>query len=229
LKDPEIESITHLTFDCYGTLIDWRNGIETHLGGLLRRKGLSSNERVYPTYVKLEAEEEGSYKKYNEILSNTARKVATSFGLVIDEKEADIFSQSVPNWEPFTDAVASLLSLGELGLKRIILSNIDTEILRATIEENNLDVDGYITAEEIGSYKPAFGHWKSFFEKYRVQKSKVLHVAQSIFHDIIPAANLGISTAWINRYGEPTPRDVIPTFSLQNLSELNSLFSRSKI
>ncbi len=225
LKDSAIKSISHLTFDCYGTLIDWRNGIETQLGGLLRRKGLRQDVQVYPSYIKLEAEEEGSYKKYNEILSSTAVKVATLFGLTINEKEADEFAQSVPKWKPFDDTVRSLQTLGELGLKRIILSNVDTQILRDTIEENDLDLDGYITAEEIGSYKPAFGHWKSFFERYKVEKSNVLHVAQSVFHDIIPATEIGLATAWINRYDDPATQKGRPTYSFQKLSELIALFS----
>ena len=227
LKEPARRSISYLTFDCYGTLIDWRRGIETQLGGLLRKKGLPPNTQVYPTYVKLEAEEEGSYKKYNEILSTTAVKVAIHFGLRINEKEANEFAQSVPKWKPFDDTLRSLHSLGELGLKRVILSNIDTQILRDTIEENDLDVDGYITAEEIGSYKPAFGHWKYFFEKYNVEKSNVLHVAQSVFHDIIPATKLSLSTAWINRYEDPVPQNVHPTYSFQKLSEVIQLFSWS--
>lgn len=225
LREPDIKSISHLTFDCYGTLIDWRRGIETQLGGLLRRKGLSQNTEVYPAYVKLEAAEESSYKKYTEILSSTAVKVASSFGLTINEKEANEFAQSVPKWEPFGDTVRALHSLGELGLNRVILSNVDTQILRDTIEENDLDVDGYITAEEIGSYKPEFGHWKSFFKRYKVEKSNVLHVAQSVFHDIIPATELGLSTAWINRYDDAEPLVVRPSYSFRNLAELIYLFS----
>jgi 2-haloalkanoic acid dehalogenase type II len=224
LRESNLKSITHLTLDCYGTLIDWRKGIETQLGGLLRRKGLPQNTQVYPTYVKLEAAEEGSYKKYNEILSSTAKKVAISFGLVIDENEASNFAQSVPKWKPFDDTARSLRGLGELGLKRVILSNVDTQLLRDTIKENDLVVDGYITAEEIGSYKPAFGHWKSFFETYKVEKSSVLHVAQSVFHDVIPATKLGLSTAWINRYSDAAPQNVSPTYSFYSLSELTSFF-----
>jgi FMN phosphatase YigB (HAD superfamily) len=107
----------------------------------------------------------------------------------------------------------------------VILSNIDTDTLRETIRKNELDVDGFITAEQIGSYKPGTGHWTAFFERYKIEKSKELHVAQSVFHDIIPASKLGLSTAWINRYGEPDPVGVSPTYSFLGLSELNSLLS----
>jgi len=221
-----MKSITHLTFDCYGTLIDWRKGIESHLGEILRRKGLPLDVRIYPVYVKLEAEEEGgSYKKYTEVLAMGAQKVAAHFGLDLSEEEANNFAQSIPSWKPFDDTVKALRSLGSLGLERIILSNIDTDILRETIRKNQLDVDGYITAEEIGSYKPAVGHWTTFFERYKVEKSNVLHVAQSLFHDIIPATKLGLSTVWINRYDEIEPLEVGPSYTFRNLAELNNLLS----
>lgn len=219
-------SINHLTFDCYGTLIDWRQGIETHLGGMLRSKGVS--RKVFPEYVRLEAEEEGSYKSYVDVLGRTAIKVARNFGLELTHDEADKFAQSVPLWKPFDDTVEALQKLGTLGLKRIILSNIDTNLLRETISKNNLKVDGYITAEEIGSYKPAIGHWKSFLERYGVAKENVLHVAQSIFHDIVPAHELGLKTAWINRYDETEPRQVNPDYTFSKLAEVASLFDPVK-
>ncbi len=224
LLNQEVISITHLTFDCYGTLIDWRKGIETHLGRVLQEKGLSDVTQVYSTYVRLEAMEEGTYKKYNEIIANTALRVARHFGLELKPNEAIEFAESVPSWTPFHDTVQTLRKLGKFGLKRIILSNIDSDTLRESIRINDLDVDGFVTAEEIGSYKPSLGHWTSFLERYRIKKSNVLHVAQSVFHDIIPARNLGLLTAWINRYDDAKRLEVKPTFEFHTLAELGSLF-----
>jgi 2-haloalkanoic acid dehalogenase type II len=214
---------THLTFDCYGTLVDWGKGIETHLGGLLRRNGLPSGVSVHSLYVKLEAEEEGQYKSYKEVLSDTAIKVAEHLKVSITEKEAKMFAASVPSWPPFSDTVESLKELGRRGCKRVILSNIDRDILKETILQNSLDVDGCITAEDVRSYKPSFGHWNRFFEMYKTSKETTLHVAQSIYHDIIPCSKLAISTAWINRYSEAKPPGINPTYVFDDLRSLLKL------
>lgn len=214
---------THLTFDCYGTLIDWRKGMEVNLGELLRRHGLQSGVSVYPLYLKFEAEEEGQYKSYREVLRNTAIKVAEHLNVSITQKEAEVFAASVPSWPPFSDTVRSLKELGKIGYERVILSNIDEETLKETILQNSLDVDGYITAENVDSYKPSFGHWNRFYEVYKVSKERTLHVAQSMYHDIIPCSKLAISTAWINRYSEATPPGINPTYVFSDLRSLLTL------
>ncbi len=218
---------THLTFDCYGTLVDWRKGIENNLGELLRKNGLPSGVSVFSLYVKLEAEEEGQYKSYREILRDTAVNVAKHLNVSIAEKEANMFAASIPLWPPFGDTTESLKELGKRGYKRVILSNIDKDILKQTILQNSLDVDGYITAEDVGSYKPSLGHWNRFFDLYKTSKETTLHVAQSIFHDIIPCTKLAISTAWINRYSEPNPPGINPTYVLGDLKSLMGLLPPS--
>lgn len=216
---------THLTFDCYGTLIDWRKGVETHLGELLRRNGLTSGVSIFSIYVKLEAEEEGQYKSYREILKGTAVRVAEHLKVPIAEKDAKAFAASVPSWPRFSDTVESLKELGRRGYKRVILSNIDRDLLKETILRNGLDVDGYITAEDVGSYKPSPGHWNRYFEAYKTGKEATLHVAQSMYHDIIPCSKLAISTAWINRYSEAAPPKVNPTYVLDDLRSLMRLLT----
>jgi len=211
---------THLTFDCYGTLIDWRSGIELSLGGLLRKKGLTKETKVFPVYLKTEADEESGYKSYREVLHDTAMKVAKNLNIPILKGDASRFAASVPTWPPFADTVETMKQLGKRGYKRVILSNIDRSILRQTITENGLDVDGYITADDVGSYKPSEGHWKRFFEEYDVSKGETLHVAQSIYHDIIPSSELGMMNAWINRYSEPRPAGVNPSYVFQDLKGL---------
>ncbi len=210
----------YLTFDCYGTLVDWRRGIENHLGELLKRKGAPSNLSVFPLYARFESEEETQYKSYREILSDTAIKVANYLRLQIAEKDAKAFAASVPFWPPFDDAMESLVELGERGYKRVILSNVDRDLLNETVSHNSLDVDGYVTAEDVGSYKPTFGHWNRFFEVYKASRDRTLHVAQSMYHDIVPCGKLGISTAWINRYSEAGLTNVKPTYILSDLRNL---------
>ena len=218
---------THLTFDCYGTLIDWRKGIEANLGELLRKNGLPSGVSVFPVYVKFEAEEEGQYKSYREVLRDAAVEVAKHLNVSIAENEAKMFAASVPSWPPFGDTVVSLKELGKRGYKRVILSNIDKDILKETILRNSLDVDGYITAEDVGSYKPSPGHWNRFFDAYKTRKEATLHVAQSIFHDIIPCSKLAIPTAWINRYSEPNPPGINPIYVLGDVKSLMGLLPPS--
>jgi 2-haloalkanoic acid dehalogenase type II len=214
---------THLTFDCYGTLIDWRNGLESYLGGLLQRKGLQAGVSVYPIYVRLEAEQEGKYRSYRNILHDTAIAVAEHFNLSMTDDEAREFSETIPNWKPFSDTVNSLRVLGERGYKRVILSNIDRDLLQRTIARNNLAIDGYVTAEDVGSYKPSPGHWNRFFEAYKVTREETLHVAQSIYHDIIPSSKIRVANAWINRYGDVKPPEINPTFVFPNLTGLLDL------
>ena len=214
---------THLTFDCYGTLIDWRNGLESYLGGLLERKGLQPGVSVYPIYVRLEAEQEGNYRSYKDILRDTANLVAEHFNLSITDYEAQEFAETVPSWKPFSDTVSALKVLGERGYKRIILSNVDRDLLQETVIRNNLPVDGYVTAQDVGSYKPSPGHWNHFFRAYKVTKGETLHVAQSIYHDIIPSSKIGVANAWINRYGDEKPAEVYPTFTFPNLAGLLGL------
>lgn len=146
---------THLTFDCHGTLIDWRKGIEVNLGELLRRNGLPSGVNVFAIHLRFEADEEGQYKSYKAILKDTSMKVAEHLNVSIAEKDAEAFAASVPSWSPFSDTREALRELEKRGYKRVILSNIDRNLLKDTIHQNNLDVDGYITAEDVGSYKPS--------------------------------------------------------------------------
>jgi FMN phosphatase YigB (HAD superfamily) len=107
-----------------------------------------------------------------------------------------------------------------MGYKRVILSNIDKDLLKGTVLQNSLEVDGYITAEDVGSYKPSIEHWNRFFAEYKASKANVLHVAQSVFHDIIPSSKMGVANAWINRYSDPEPAGINPTYVFRDLKGL---------
>ena len=194
--------------------------MDSYLGGLLRRKGLPPGVSVHSTYVKLEAEQEGKYKSYSRILHDTALLVANQFHLSITDDEAHEFAETIQEWEPFDDTVASLRVLGERGYKRVILSNVDRALLQKTIGKNNLEVDGFITAEDVGSYKPSLGHWNRFFEEYKVGKDETLHVAQSLYHDIRPCTKVGVANAWINRYAEVKPANINPVWIFPDLAGL---------
>src|SRR2546428_12322292 len=173
----------YLTFDCYGTLIDWRKGIEARLGELLRKKGVVPKEKIFPIYVKFEAEEESDSKPYKEVLKNTAMRIASQFGISVPEEQAEEFAESVPYWTPFSDTTETLKELGRRGYKRVILSNVDRDLLRETILRNGLEVDGFVTYEDARSYKPAVDYWEAFLARYKAKRERTLHISQRLYND----------------------------------------------
>jgi len=213
---------THLTFDCYGTLIDWRAGIERELVGALGGIRISGQQRL-AAYVEAEKSQESEYRKYREVLRRTIISLSGPLGMTIPDTAAQEFAGSVPEWPAFPDTAEALRSLGKKGYKRFILSNVDTDLLKETISHSGLSVDSYVTAEECKSYKPALGHWKSFMERTGAKKEEILHVAQSVYHDILPTGKLGIASAWVNRYGQPLPRDAAPLYICDSLASLVAL------
>lgn len=220
-----MKEFSYLTFDCYGTLIDWRRGIETALLSALGR-GVKA-EGLMEAYLKAERVEESGYKKYREVLRDACVRVGEELGVAVERGRAEEFASSVPRWPAFRDTAPALRALGRMGFKRYILSNVDRDILRKTVEAHGLEVDGFVTADETRSYKPAPGHWTRFLEKTGASKGEVLHVAQSIYHDIWPAERLGFQTAWVNRYGEALPRSVSPLYVTDTLKSLERLLAQA--
>jgi FMN phosphatase YigB (HAD superfamily) len=119
--------------------------------------------------------------------------------------------------------VEVLRELGRTGVRRIILSNIDRDLLEETIRRNHLEVDGFVTSEDVRSYKPSPSHWLEFFRRYPEDRRTTLHVAHSLVHDIVPAGKLGMRTVWVDRYGEPRPPSIRPTYTLRDLRGLLEL------
>jgi 2-haloacid dehalogenase len=180
----------------------------------------------------LEAQEEGgpnAYKSYKQILEQTSLKLARNLGLGISEGSGKRFAESITKWPAFPDTAQTLRSLGRLGLNRTILSNIDRVLLAETISNNGLEVDNFITAQDVRSYKPNKEHWLAFFRKTGAKKQEVIHVANSIYHDIVPANELGIWTIWVNRYGEKDPSNTKPNFTITNLSEMIGLLEEHRL
>jgi 2-haloalkanoic acid dehalogenase type II len=214
-----LSEFRYLTFDCYGTLVDWRSGIEAALAKALGRKS-GAGVSLADLYVRAEMDEEGTYTSYREVLARTAARVANGLGLRLTRVDASEFAASVPRWPAFGDTSRALRALGEMGFKRYILSNVDNDLLELTISEHGFDVDGFVTAEEVGSYKPSQGHWREFMKRTGARKEQILHVAQSVFHDIEPAEKMRLADAWINRYGQALPPDIHPLFISDDLAGL---------
>jgi 2-haloalkanoic acid dehalogenase type II len=209
----------YLTFDCYGTLIDWKSGIEASLSLAVGPTKLRGKE-LLNAYVSAEKAEEASYKKYREVLGRSAQRLGEKLGRKVSASAARKFAGSVPSWPAFGDTARFLREAGSRGHARYILSNVDTAMLERTISNNGLEIDGYVTAEDVKSYKHNKRHWQSFMEKTGARKNEVLHVAQSVYHDIIPTQEMGIASVWVNRYREKMPVGARPLVVSDSLAHL---------
>ena len=198
------------TFDCYGTLIDWNGGIRRELARVF---GDERADALLVRYHGLEPalEADGS-RTYAEVLTEAMR------GLGAPPGEEAALARSLPAWEPFPEAPAALQELRERGWRLAILSNTDPDFLAASLERIGVPVDLTVVASDIGSYKPAHGHWERFFAETGADRARHVHVAASLFHDIAPARELRLASVWINRLGERA--DPEPTRELADLTRL---------
>jgi 2-haloacid dehalogenase len=204
------------TFDCYGTLIDWNAGI---LAVLERLWGVEQAPALLERYHELEPQVQSEeYRSYGEVLTLTLERLAHEVGYGIPEGESGILPQSLPDWPPFPEVPAALEELRRRGWQLAALSNTDRELIAASERRIGVPFDVIVTAEDTQSYKPAHAHWERFFELTTADRDNHVHVAQSHFHDVAPATELGLRTVWINRLGEQgEPR---PTAELPDLERL---------
>lgn len=191
---------THLTFDCYGTLVNWEQGILDAVRPVLRRHQVSvSDETVLRLYTRLEAEQEsGSYKPYRDVLRGVMSSLAAELRFPADVGDLDALPDSVGLWPPFADTVAALRRLAAR-YKLVILSNIDDALFARTALHLQVQFADIITAQQVGSYKPSPENFRFALNRLGVPASQVLHVAQSLYHDHVPAKRLGFTTVWVNR------------------------------
>jgi 2-haloacid dehalogenase len=204
------------TFDVYGTLIDWDGGIRAELARLWPDE---DEGRLLARYHELEPSvQEGRAIAYREVLSETLSRLADKEELELSPGDGGALGNSLPSWRPFPEVPGALAELRERGFKVVPLSNTDPDFLAASLERIGVPVDGQVTAEDAGSYKPAPGHWKRFFESFDADREQHVHVAASLFHDIEPAHRLGLKAVWINRLGEKS--DLPRAAELKDLSRL---------
>ncbi len=199
-KRMRFDGFTHLTFDCYGTLIDWETGILAVLRSVLRCHGRAAeDEALLRLYARYEADEEaGDYRPYRDVLRGVMAGVAESLAFVPTEDDLDALPDSVGRWPPFADTVAALNRL-KTRFKLVILSNIDDAMFAETNRLLEVEFDDVVTAQQVGSYKPSHANFEHTLARLRVPREQVLHVAQSIFHDHVPAKTLGFTTVRVNR------------------------------
>jgi 2-haloacid dehalogenase len=204
------------TFDCYGTLIDWNGGIRACLGDLWPEADL---DHLLERYHEVEPRvQQGSAIPYREVLAQALRLIADEESLPLAEGQEIALADSLPSWRPFPEVPGALAELRGRGFNLVLLSNTDPDLLAASVERIGVPFEGAITAAEAGSYKPAHGHWERFFERFDAEREQHVHVGASVFHDLEPAAELGLRAVWINRLHEES--DVPRAAELKDLSRL---------
>lgn len=221
-----------MSFDCYGTLIDWETGIANALRPWATRNGLAlDGEAIIAAHGRHEThvEDDMPGTLYPIVLGETLRRVGAELGAEVTDDDADAFGQSVKDWPAFPDSAAALKRLASR-FKLIILSNIDRASFAASKPRLGVEFDAIITAEDVGSYKPQRGHFDRLFEELErlgVGRDRLVHVAESLFHDHQPAADLAIPSVWIHRrHGKggtgatATPSgEVSPTWRFTSMAE----------
>ncbi|MDQ2968973.1 MAG: HAD-IA family hydrolase [Actinomycetota bacterium] len=198
------------TFDCYGTLIDWNGGIRRELARVFGEEAaderLDRYHEIEPTF------QVGGARSYREVMIGAMREL----GAPADEVSG--LAKALPSWEPFPEVRSALEDARSRGWKLAILSNTDRDFIEASMKRIGVPFELAIVASEIGSYKPGHTHWSRFFEATAARRESHVHVAQSHFHDIAPANELGLRSIWVNRAGEE--REPPPTRELDDLSKL---------
>jgi len=218
-----VEPYDIITFDCYGTLIDWESGIISAFQSEAAKDGVElRGYQIIEAYAAEEPSVEfAPYRSYREVLAETARRVAAMLGWNLPVERAGFLAASLPEWQPFPDTNSALERLArrvQLG----ILSNIDDDLLTATRKHFTVDFDLIVTAQQVKSYKPGLAHFKEAI--VRAGEKRLLHAAQSYFHDVVPTRKLGIPVVWINRNGSRVePGGPVPTHEVRTLAELANL------
>ena len=202
-----------VTFDCYGTLIDWESGISAAFA----QAGVSDDRetvlRHYSSTERLvEAEE---FRIYRDVMTVSAQRVAAALGT---QTNGTFLPESLPSWKPFPDTNAALERLRAAGYRLGILSNVDDDLIAETRKHFTVDFDLVITAQQVRSYKPGHAHFLTARE--RIGGRRWLHAAQSNFHDVVPANALGIPSAWVNRRAQSALLGGTPTFEVADLAGL---------
>jgi 2-haloacid dehalogenase len=205
------------TFDCYGTLIDWNGGIAAELDRLFEP---GAAPRLVERYHELEPEvqAEDPERTYRTVLTLTLERLADSEGLELPEGERDALARSLPSWQPFPEVPAALEEARARGWRTAILSNTDRDFIAASKAQIGIPFDETIVASEIGSYKPGHRHWWEFFARTHAVRTRHVHIAASLFHDIAPCVELGLRSIWVNRLGETA--GPAPTREIADLSSL---------
>lgn len=210
-----------VTFDCYGTLIDWRSGIRDAFREHVPDSLAVDDGALFSTFAEIEnAIEASAYRPYRQVLGETALAMAARFGWELAFSDAAFLANSLPSWKAFPDVNPSLERLRALGCRIGILSNIDDDLLTSTLQHIRVPFDVLVTAEQVRSYKPSSPHFRRALEIVDGKPDRLLHIAQSHYHDVRAAVPLGIPVVWVNRHRDPLPEGgPRPTADVRSLAD----------
>lgn len=219
-----------LSFDCYGTLIDWESGILAALKTILLNHQVNlEDEQILEIYAQSESNHQGGdYLKYREILKKVVQDFCQRTNITPSESELNYLAESLKYWEPFPDTVEALKALKKR-YKLTIISNIDDDLFADTAKHLEVELDWIITAEQVKSYKPSLQNFEFAIQRMGISPDKLLHVAESIYHDIIPTKSMGLTAVWVNRrkdkegFGATVPASGTPDVEVPDLKSLVSL------
>lgn len=226
-------SFEALTFDCYGTLIDWETGILAGLRPSLAARGINPpDDELLEVYSRAEATAEaGPYRRYREILASCLREVCRQYGVEPSDEAAAAFGASVADWPAFPDSGAALGRL-KSRFRLGVITNCDDDLFAASNRRLGVEFDWVVTAQAVGSYKPDRRNFEAACVLLGLPRERILHVAQSLFHDHVPAKQLGLSTVWIDRrhdrpgFGVTPPTTVTPDSTFPDMAAFAAAATR---
>jgi 2-haloacid dehalogenase len=218
-----------LTFDCYGTLIDWESGILAGLRPMLAKHDIHRpDDELLVAYAGLEAAAEaGPYQRYREILAAGMRGVAARYGVEADAAEVADFADSVGDWPPFPDSAAALARLHE-HFRLGVITNCDDDLFARSAARLETTFDWVVTAQTAGSYKPSARNFEVALDRIGLPRERILHVAQSLYHDHATARRLGLATVWIDRrqdragFGATPPAEATPDATFPDMASFTA-------
>jgi 2-haloacid dehalogenase len=224
------DSFDYLSFDCYGTLINWEHGILGALQPILHKHGvILSDAAVLAVYGELEPRLQNPYQRYRDVLRGVVREFGKQKDFIATEGEMDSLPDSLKHWRPYPDTVGALKRLKKK-YKLVILSNIDDHQFADSAKLLEVRFDAVITAEQVKSYKPDRAHWLEMLHRCKTTPDRVLHVGQSVYHDVVPAKAMGFKTVWVHRapgHGATKAAQEQPDLEVSDLKTLADLAERS--
>jgi 2-haloacid dehalogenase len=230
MSDLDFGAFRALTFDCYGTIIDWEAGILAALRPVFDTRSVQAgDDELLEAFGAAEAEvEAGPYQRYRDVLGDVLVRIAGDHGFEPTADEVAAFGGSVGDWPPFPDSVDALRRLAtrfRLG----VITNCDDDLFAATSRRLGMPFDPVVTAQQVGGYKPDHRNFEVMFERLGLPRDQILHVAQSLFHDHVPARDLGLSSVWVDRRrgrggsGATPPASASPDLVVPDLRTLADL------
>jgi 2-haloacid dehalogenase len=210
------DSIEIVTFDCYGTLVDWKTGVQT----AIREAGGACDPALFDAYLRAEADIElQPYRCYREVLASVLERLSARFGFDLPQSRRYLLAETLSDWPLWPDTVDALRRI-KTRYRIGVLSNVDRDLFAGTAEKLGVSIDLLVTAEDVRKYKPSSRHFVRMLAEIGGDRTSVLHAAQSLYHDCIPATQLGITNVWINRQNETNTTRAKPVATLPDMASL---------